>query len=192
MFSHAEWLSSIYSRHPEVQAIKSLLCLERFWRSAREAVTVSEPLLKLLRIVDGDMPAMAYMYDGVERAKLSIKAFYKDVDEKFVPIWDIIDRRWSMLLQSPLHAAAAFLNPSIFYNSSFKIDARIRNGFQEAMTKMASEDKDKVEITKEHPMYINAQGALGTEFAIKGRTLNAPGTINSSMPEVHLHIVSML
>ncbi|XP_015083445.1 uncharacterized protein LOC107026859 isoform X1 [Solanum pennellii] len=174
MFSHAEWLSSIYSRHPEVQAIKSLLCLERFWRSAREAVTVSEPLLKLLRIVDGDMPAMAYMYDGVERAKLSIKAFYKDVDEKFVPIWDIIDRRWSMLLQSPLHAAAAFLNPSIFYNSSFKIDARIRNGFQEAMTKMASEDKDKVEITKEHPMYINAQGALGTEFAIKGRTLNAP------------------
>ncbi|KAL3329547.1 hypothetical protein AABB24_033744 [Solanum stoloniferum] len=192
MFSHAEWLSSIYSRHPEVQAIKSLLCLERFWRSAREAVTVSEPLLKLLRIVDGDMPAMAYMYEGVERAKLSIKAFYKDVDEKFVPIWDIIDSRWSTLLQSPLHAAAAFLNPSIFYNLSFKIDARIRNGFQDAMTKMASEDKDKVEITKEHPMYINAQGALGTEFAIKGRTLNAPGTINSSTPEVHLHIVSML
>lgn len=180
MFSHEEWLSSTYSRHPEAQAIKSLLCLERFWRSAREAVAVSEPLLKLLRIVDGDMPAMAYMYEGVERAKISIKAFYKNVDEKFMPIWDIIDRRWSMCLQTPLHAAAAFLNPSIFYNSSFKIDARIRNGFQEVMTSMASEDKDKVEITKEYPIYLNAQGALGTEFAIKGRTLNAPGTINSS------------
>ncbi|XP_059308076.1 uncharacterized protein LOC132059457 [Lycium ferocissimum] len=174
MFSHVEWLSSTYSRHPDVQAIKSLLCLERFWRSAREAVSVSEPLLKLLRIVDGDMPAMAYMYEGFERAKISIKAFYKDVDEKYKPIWDIIDRRWSMLLQSPLHAAAAFLNPSIFYSPSFKIDSRIRNGFQEAMTKMASEDKDKVEITKQHPVYINAQGALGTEFAIKGRRLNAP------------------
>ncbi|XP_070048411.1 uncharacterized protein [Nicotiana tomentosiformis] len=174
MFSRAEWLSSIYSRHHDVQAIKSLLCLERFWRSAREAVAVSEPLLKLLRIMDGDMPAMAYMYDGVERAKMSIKAFYKDVDENFVPIWDIIDRRWSTLLQSPLHAAAAFLNPSIFYNPNFKIDSRIRNGFQEAMTKMASEDKDIIEITKEHPIYIKAQGALGTDFAIKGRTLNAP------------------
>ncbi|CAN4075973.1 unnamed protein product [Withania somnifera] len=174
MFSHAEWMSSTYSRHPEVLAIKSLLCLERFWRSAREAVTVSEPLLKLLRIVDGDMPAMAYMYKGVERAKMSVKAFYKDVDGKYMPIWDIIDRRWSMLLQSPLHTAAAFLNPSIFYNPSFKIDSRIRNGFQEAMTKMASKDKDKVEITKEHPIYINAQGALGTEFAIQGRKLNAP------------------
>nr|XP_016498875.1 PREDICTED: uncharacterized protein LOC107817537 [Nicotiana tabacum] len=147
MFSRAEWLSSMNSRHPDVQAIKSFLCLERFWRSAREAVAVSELLLKLLRIMDGDMPAMAYMYDRVERAKMSIKAFYKDVDENYAPIWDIIDRRWSMLLQSPLHAAAAFLNPSIFYNPNFKIDSRIRNGFQEAMTKMASEDKDIYNLT---------------------------------------------
>ncbi|GFZ06967.1 hypothetical protein Acr_18g0011370 [Actinidia rufa] len=50
----------------------------------------------------------------------------------------------------------------------------MRNGFQEAMMKMATEDKDKIEITKKHPIYINGQGALGTDFAIMGRTLNAP------------------
>ncbi|CAI9755370.1 unnamed protein product [Fraxinus pennsylvanica] len=71
--------------------------------------------------------------------------------------------------------AAAFLNPSIFYSLSFKVDSRMRNGFQEAMMKMAIDDKDRIEITKEHPVYINAHGALGTEFAVKGRTLNAPG-----------------
>ena len=81
----------------------------------------------------------------------------------------------SHFVNSSLHAAAAFLNPSIFYKPNFKIDLRLRNGFQEAMLKMASTDKDKVEITKEHPIYINAQGALGTDFAIMGRTLNAPG-----------------
>jgi hypothetical protein len=55
------------------------------------------------------------------------------------------------------------------------------------MIKMATTDRDKIEITKEHPIYINAQGALGTEFAIMGRTLNSPGmfklhslSINSS------------
>ncbi|KAK6947625.1 Zinc finger, BED-type, partial [Dillenia turbinata] len=52
---------------------------------------------------------------------------------------------------------------------------KMRNGFQEAMMKMATEDKEKVEVTKEHPIYINAQGALGTDFAVMGRTLNAPG-----------------
>ncbi|KAJ6426756.1 hypothetical protein OIU84_022363 [Salix udensis] len=55
------------------------------------------------------------------------------------------------------------------------IDLRMRNGFQDTMIKMATTNQDKIEITKEHPIYINAQGALGTEFAIMGRTLNSPG-----------------
>ena len=80
-----------------------------------------------------------------------------------------------MLLHSSLHAAAAFLNPSIAYNPNFKKDLRMRNGFQEDMLRLATTDKDKMEITKELPTYINAQGALGTDFAVLGRTLNAPG-----------------
>ncbi|KAK9276942.1 hypothetical protein L1049_006480 [Liquidambar formosana] len=175
MFSHTEWLSSIYSRRPDAQAIKSLLHLERFWKSAHEAVRVSEPLVKVLRIVDGDMPAMGYIYEGIERAKVVIMAYYKGIEEKYMPIWEIIDRRWNVQLHSPLHAAAAYLNPSILFSPNFKTDSRMRNGFQEAMMKMVTEDKDKIEITKEHPIYINAQGALGTDFAIMGRTLNAPG-----------------
>ncbi|KAH8521762.1 hypothetical protein H0E87_002709 [Populus deltoides] len=46
---------------------------------------------------------------------------------------------------------------------------------------MATTDRDKIEITKEHPIYINAQGALGTEFAIMGRTLNSPD-VSSEWP----------
>lgn len=175
MFSHSEWLSSMYSRRPDAQAVKSLLYLDRFWKSAHEAVSVSEPLVKMLRIVDGDMPAMGYIYEGIDKAKFAIQAYYKGVEEKYIPIWDIIDRRWNVQLISPLHAAAAFLNPSIFYNPNFKMDLRMRNGFQEAMIKLATTDREKREITKEHPLYINAQGALGTDFAIMGRTLNAPG-----------------
>lgn len=177
MFTHAEWLSSNFSRRPDGQLIKSMLFAERFWNSAREAVSISEPLVKILRIVDGDMPAIGYVYEGLERAKLTIKTYYKGISEKYVPMWDIIDSRWNIQLHSPLHAAAAFLNPSILYSLSFKVNSRMRNGFQEAMMKMAIDDKDRIEITKEHPVYINAHGALGTEFAVKGRTLNAPGML---------------
>ncbi|KAB5573694.1 hypothetical protein DKX38_000888 [Salix brachista] len=175
MFSHSECLSSMHRTRPEAQAIKSLLCQDRFWKSAHEAVIVSEPLIKILRIVDGDMPAMGYVYEGIERAKAAIKAYYKGIEEKYMPIWEIVDRRWKLQLHSPLQAAAAFLNPSIFYNPNFKIDLRMRNGFQDTMIKMATTNQDKIEITKEHPIYINAQGALDTEFAIMGRTLNSPG-----------------
>lgn len=175
MLSHTDWLSSVHSRRPEAEAIKSLLYLDRFWKHAQEAVRISEPFVKILRIVDGDMPAMGYMYESIERAKVAIKAYYKGVEEKYMPVWDMIERRWNMQLHSSLHAAAAFLNPSISYNASFKMDLRLRNGFQEAMLKMATTDNDKTEITKELPKYINALGALGTDFAIMGRTLNAPG-----------------
>ncbi|KAG5070141.1 hypothetical protein JHK85_002518 [Glycine max] len=51
----------------------------------------------------------------------------------------------------------------------------MRNGFQEDMLRLATTDKDKMEITEELPTYINAQGALGTDFAVSGGTLNAPG-----------------
>lgn len=94
-----------------------------------------------------------------------------------------------MQLHSPLHAAAAFLNPSIFYNPNFKIDLRMRNGFQEAMLKLATTDKDKIEITKEHPVYINAQGAIGTDFAIMGRTLNAPGMRKLQINSFSYHVL---
>ena len=80
-----------------------------------------------------------------------------------------------MQINLSLHADAAFLNPSIFYNPNFKIDVRLRNGFQEAMLKIATTDNDKMEITKEHPVYIDAQGAFATQFTVIGRTLNAPG-----------------
>ncbi|MCL7047425.1 hypothetical protein MKW94_012725, partial [Papaver nudicaule] len=174
MFSHTDWLSSVYSRRHDAQAIKSLLYLDKFWKLAHEALNVSEPLVKLLRIVDGDMPAMGYISEGIE-SNLQIKAYYKGLEVKYKPIWDIIDGRWNMQFQSPLHAAAAFLNPSIFYNPSSKIDSKMRNGFCNiSMMKMVTGDKDKAEFTKEHPMYINAQGALGSEFAVMGRTLNSP------------------
>uniref|UniRef100_A0A2N9FFY5 BED-type domain-containing protein n=1 Tax=Fagus sylvatica TaxID=28930 RepID=A0A2N9FFY5_FAGSY len=175
MFSHTEWLSSICSKRPDAQAMKSLLYLDRFWKYAHEAVSISEPLVKILRIVDGDMPAMGYIYEGIERAKAAIKAYYKGSEHNYMPIWELIDRRWNMQIHTYIHAAAAFLNPSIFYHPNFKFDVRMRNGFQEAMLKMATTDRDKTEITKEHPIYVNAQGALGTAFAIIGRTLNAPG-----------------
>lgn len=176
MFSGAEWLSSTCYRRSDSQAnsIKSLLYSESFWKSANEVVSVSEPLVKILRIVDGDVPAIAYIYEAVESAKIAIKAYYDGVGEKYLPVWEIIDRRWNAQLHSPLYAAAAFLNPSIIYYRNFKIDSRMRNGFLEAMSKMATKDRIKSEITKEHPVYLNAQGALGTDFAIMGRTLNAP------------------
>lgn len=174
VFSQVDFLPSSACRQSDARLIKAILNTEEFWIPAREAVSISEPLMKTLRMVE-DMSAMGYLYEGMERAKSSIKTYYNGIAERYLPVLAIIERRWNMHLYSPLHAAAAFLNPVIFYSLTFNVDSRMRNGFQEAMMKLAIKDTDKIEITEEHPVYINAHGALGTEFAKRGRTLNAPG-----------------
>jgi len=126
-------------------------------------------------MVDGDMPAMGSIYEGIERTKIAIKTYCRGVQEKYLSIWDEIDRIWNLQCNSSLHAAAAFPNPSVYHSTKLKIDRRIRNGFQEFMVRMAAEEADKIEFTKERPVYINAQGAIGTEFSVLGRTLNTPG-----------------
>ncbi|KAG0490564.1 hypothetical protein HPP92_007427 [Vanilla planifolia] len=173
MFSQTDWSSTV-GRQPDAQSIRSLLYSERFWKAAREAVRVSEPILKLLRMVECSLPAIGYIYEGIKRAKSLIRLFYGGCEERYMSFWEIIERRWNIQPHSHLHAAAAFLNPSVFYNPIHKFDANMRNGFHSTMWKMFTEEKDRIELTKEQPLYLNAQGALGSEFATLGRTLNSP------------------
>jgi hypothetical protein len=37
---------------------------------------VSEPLVKVLRLVDSDKPTMGYLYEAMDRAKEAIRAYY--------------------------------------------------------------------------------------------------------------------
>jgi hypothetical protein len=43
-----------------------------------EVCAISEPLVKVLRLVDGDKPTMGYLYEAMDRAKESIHAYYED------------------------------------------------------------------------------------------------------------------
>jgi hypothetical protein len=43
-----------------------------------EVCAISEPLVKVLRLVNGDKPTMGYLYEVMDRAKKSIHAYYED------------------------------------------------------------------------------------------------------------------
>jgi len=58
-------------------------------------VKIVEPLVKVLRLVDGEKLAMGYIYEAMDQAKEQIRAAYKDRVTKYGPIWDIIDHRWN-------------------------------------------------------------------------------------------------
>jgi hypothetical protein len=51
---------------------------EEFWAGVEEVCAISEPLVKVLCLADGDKPTMGYLYEAMDRAKESICAYYED------------------------------------------------------------------------------------------------------------------
>lgn len=73
-----------------------------FWAKAADILKVQEPLVKVLRPVDGDLkPTMGYIYEAMDRAKMAIQ---KDC-RYYAEYWKIIDHRWAFQLHTDLHAA---------------------------------------------------------------------------------------
>ena len=68
---------------------------ETFWQGVKEVCLISEPIVKVLRLVDGEKPAMAYVYDAMDRAKEAIRSYYADKGsaglDKHMMLWDVID-----------------------------------------------------------------------------------------------------
>ena len=62
-------------------------------------------------MVDGDKPAMGYIYEAMDLAKEAMKRRCWDEEAHYMPLWDIIDVCWDRQLHSPLHATEYFLNP---------------------------------------------------------------------------------
>jgi hypothetical protein len=82
-----------------------------FWKRAKEIMLFSAPLVKVLRMLDGDKTTMGFIYEAMDQAKEAIKEAYHRKRQMYLPLWRIIDERWNKQLHRPLHAAGYYLNP---------------------------------------------------------------------------------
>ena len=116
---------------------------------------------------------MGYIYEGMDRTKEAIKAKSVGVEDKYGPIWDIIDRRWQNQLHKPIHAAAYYLNPAYRFRDDFKADEEVLSGLYTVISKMSPNPTD---ILLEMDAYNNASGAIfSSQICKEGRTKLQPG-----------------
>ncbi|KAL7175765.1 hypothetical protein ACSBR2_029371 [Camellia fascicularis] len=74
MFHSQEWKHSKWSKKDDAKEVKKIIQSKDFWTKAADVLKVQEPLLKVLRLVDGDeKPTMGFIYEAMDRAKLAIK-----------------------------------------------------------------------------------------------------------------------
>ncbi|KAF2300395.1 hypothetical protein GH714_012880 [Hevea brasiliensis] len=116
----------------------------KFWSQVQEVLNVMEPLIHVLRLVEDDRPTLGYLYEAMEKAKETIERQYSNDCTKYEKIRDLFQEWRSKKIIHPIHAAAAFLNPSYMCRDGFELNSEMKTGIKFIFSTMvASQDKDK-------------------------------------------------
>ncbi|XP_052187694.1 uncharacterized protein LOC127798276 [Diospyros lotus] len=174
MFTSEEWMTSKWVKEAGAKKVVEVILMPSFWNNVVFALKVAGPLVRVLRLVDGEKkPAMGYIYEAMDRAKEAIANSFNGDEKKYAPIFQIIDNRWDVQLHRPLHAAGWYLNPEYFYKAEH-IDPEIMNGLYECIRKLNPDIKVQDQIDAELSMYNNADGFFGNYMAIRKRAEKSP------------------
>eukprot|EP00253_Pinus_taeda_P029868 PITA_29868 len=143
--------------------MKTYAFVDSLWDKVIEIISFTEPLVKVLRLMDGEKHAIGYIYEGMDRAKEAIKTFYKGNESKYLHIWKIIDSRWDRKLHSPLHVTGAYLNLILFYNEGYNIqrDPKVMRGVMICIEKMSLDQDIQDKINIQRDMYKEASDMFG-------------------------------
>ncbi|KAF1871493.1 hypothetical protein Lal_00020287 [Lupinus albus] len=175
MFHSPEFASNT----PYANKQQSLSCIATaddsdFWRTVEECVAISEPFLKVLKEVSDVKPTVGSIYELMTRAKESIRTYYIMDENKCKTFLDIVDKKWRDQLHSPLHAAAAFLNPSVQYNPEIKFLSSIKEDFYKVLEKLLPVPDMRRDITNQIYTFTKAHGMFGCNLAKEARNTVAP------------------
>ncbi|XP_077249262.1 uncharacterized protein LOC143888726 [Tasmannia lanceolata] len=194
MFVSDEYAASRYIRHGLIEEIVSTVLDKQFWDNCKHILNISEPLVKVLRLVDRqDKPAMGYIYEAMDRAKENIKARLKNKKSDYAPIWRIIDQRWGKQLHSPLHAAGYFLNPALFFSPTFSKHHEVTRGLIECINRLVPDEVTQDTITSYIENYRESTDMFAMKMAIRNRGRLGPGILfGNDVPDLQSFAVRIL
>lgn len=163
MFTSDKWLESRYSKSIVGKEIAKLIFEDAdFWQQCQTVVKVSEPLVRVLHLADGDeKPVMGYLYEAMDKAKEAIKTRLNNRMSLYTPYTRVVDARWDKQLHSPLHAAGCFLNPGIYFRPSFTKQKDVTRGLMLTLTMLVPENSLQERISEQLEEYKQAIGDFG-------------------------------
>ncbi|XP_023878095.2 uncharacterized protein LOC111990539 [Quercus suber] len=169
MFTCDKWLSYPHAKTAVGKEISKIVLEDySFWSQSKNIVKVGEPLLRVLRLVDGDeKPAMGYLYEAMDKAEEEIKKRLKNKVSLYGNYIRVIDARWDKQLHSPLHAACCFLDPAIYFRPSFKRQNVVQRGLLSTLMRLIPNPDIQEKISSQLNEYKKSIGDFGTSLAIR-------------------------
>ncbi|CAI0465132.1 unnamed protein product, partial [Linum tenue] len=153
MFSSDKWRKSGFAKLREGKRVQAIVLDGRFWQDVSICLRASQPLVKVLRLVDSDeKPAMPFLYFEMIQAKEKIKSNFNNVEKRYKPILKIIDKRWEDQMSRPFHYAAYWLNPQIHHSHGMGFnynDPKVKVALYECVSRVAKDDEEKFRIMEQ-------------------------------------------
>ncbi|XP_075073625.1 uncharacterized protein LOC107783682 isoform X1 [Nicotiana tabacum] len=172
-----EWKDNKYAKEAAGKEAAKVLIAPSFWNDVVRALKVGGPLIRVLRMVDGEKkPPMGYLYEAMDRAKESIAASFDGNVRKYEKVFEIIDTRWNNQLHRPLHTAGHLLNSGLFYKntSDETLDSEVWIGYHACLEKLIPNSATIDLIGEEFGKYSQADGLFGLPVAIRARDKRSP------------------
>ncbi|KAI3845230.1 hypothetical protein MKX03_024888 [Papaver bracteatum] len=168
MVTSDAWTKSKYAKEQvgiKVQTI--ILSDENFWQSVISCLKSVIPIVKVLRLVDGDdKPEMGYIYKAIDKAKEQIQANFKNVKRRYE------------------------------YATDFVPNIDVKLGFYDAIKRMCPSAAERYKIDKQIELFTSAGGMFGHVMARETRNKKHPAlwwkSYGDSAPELQRLVVRIL
>ncbi|XP_042515308.1 uncharacterized protein LOC122089669 [Macadamia integrifolia] len=119
LVASAEWRSLRNYRSVEADRVMYTIQRELFWNDSKEILRFMEPIIRVIRLVDGDGATSGYLYEAMERAREVLEKL-DEVDHRYNQILDVFDKRRDENILGTIHYAATVFNPTYFLSERFK------------------------------------------------------------------------
>ncbi|TVU50507.1 hypothetical protein EJB05_01880 [Eragrostis curvula] len=140
-----------------------------FWIHLKSCLSVFEPLVKVLRLADGDVkPSMGFLFGELTKAKREIKQSFGNMEARYKDVMAIVDKKMKGRLDSPLHLAAYLVNPHYSYaDTSIFDDGTVIEGFITCVETFYHGDEDMQDqvVNTELRLFQTKKGSFAKKLA---------------------------
>ncbi|XP_008673854.1 uncharacterized protein [Zea mays] len=169
MVVHSRWDSLKDVKSKKGKEATATILSPAFWKDVKLMLAVFEPLVKVLRLVDGDVkPSMGFLYGELLKAKREIKEAFGNVESRFKDVMAVIEKKMNGRLDSPLHLTAFLLNPHYSYaNPSIFDEPKMNEAFISCVEQFYYHDEDQQEQAANFELkkFQNREGPFSKKLA---------------------------
>ena len=106
MFASEKWFEWPMSSSRAGRTAQATISSDKFWDDVKKVVAILDPIVKVLRMVDGQRKAtLPHLWAAIEMMKMQVEEAYRR-NSKYIAI---IKDRWERQLKHPLHKAGESL-----------------------------------------------------------------------------------